>query len=226
MAKILILTSQNRDLISLERLFNKHLYETQFAYDRRSSEALLRYEKPNLFIWDTHTFESKNVQYLKNIRNMGYQSPILVMANEINNATENSLLDVKRAHYTKLPTEPSRLVKLTHKLIMDPNVKKQSHVRFSTDQSLEVEKILTGENYHSDMKNLSKGGAYCEFNTSVQLNKGDLTRLNLSLDNVNNSHKMNAQVVWKEFDSFQQKCGIGFRFLSTQDLYKYLMTQS
>ncbi|MBT4763380.1 MAG: PilZ domain-containing protein [Bdellovibrionaceae bacterium] len=226
MANILIQSAQSRDLHGLERLFNKHLYETQFSYNKRSTEALIRYEKPSLFVWDMHSLNRKVIPFLKNLRNTGFQAPILILANEIDSNIVKELKHIDRAHHVKLPTVPNKLIKLTHKLVTNPNIKHQAFTRFDTNQTLDVENILTGENFDSLMKNLSMGGAYCEFDGPVQLNKGDLTRLNLSLDNVKNTHKMNAQVVWKEHDSIQQKYCVGFRFLNTQDLYKHLMTQT
>ena len=100
-------------------------------------------------------------------------------------------------------------------LLITKNIPQQVHPRFITNQKAVIESAYSGDAVTSSMFNLSKGGAYCEFEADESFRIGDVLRIKIQLNDMNLERVMNAKLVWKtRRGSYSGKPGIGVKFIS------------
>lgn len=103
-------------------------------------------------------------------------------------------------------------------------IKPQKHQRHKTEQYFEFEILASGNTYSSMMTNLSLGGAHCICYEEVPVTQGELVRMNVKFDELNNTRVMNAKVVWKSKANEQKSSqALGLQFISDAEVYKTLL---
>src|SRR5690606_34559234 len=106
-------------------------------------------------------------------------------------------------------------------------VPKQLYPRFNTNQIAEIETLEDGGNLLTSMYNLSKGGAYCEFDSPTPVTVGDMVRVRIHLDEKNSDYAINAKVIWTTAKGrFSGRFGCGMKFVSSRDIYKTLLSKA
>src|SRR5690606_24744522 len=124
---------------------------------------------------------------------------------------------IDRLHYmpdVHLLAEPyyeKNLIGIVRKLLISKRVPKQMYRRFNTNQIAEVEELSSGASVLTSMYNLSKGGAYCEFEAADSLSVGDYIRMKVAIPDTNSEYTFNAKVVWTTPKGrFSGRFGCGF----------------
>jgi Tfp pilus assembly protein PilZ len=105
-------------------------------------------------------------------------------------------------------------------------VPRQVHPRYNTNVLAQIESMVTGNPLLTSMYNLSKGGAYCEFDSDETFTVGDLVKLKVNLEDTKSDYDLSAKVIWTvKKGRFSGRFGCGFKFVSTQDAYHSLISK-
>lgn len=159
------------------------------------------------------------------LRNVHYSFSIMVVTDEAN-STLQKLIGVTEVHTLTRPVGNRNIVGLARKLLVAKRVPKQVFRRFNTNQIAQIESLDDGENLLTSMYNLSKGGAYCEFESNNLLAVGDVIRLKVFLNDTNREYTFNAKVVWTTAAGrFSGRFGCGFRFVTAKDTHRSLLSK-
>lgn len=88
--------------------------------------------------------------------------------------------------------------------------------RYLTDERTSIEVYGGGTRVEGTLRNLSATGAKIVYNNEAPafLKIGDLIQMTVHLPAINKSHKLSAEVVWKNAD------GTGVSFLTAETLYQ------
>lgn len=224
MQKILLHSPSANDAYLIKSFLEKRLpYTVEVSHSNRQTEDMVVNRSIQLVIYDTTLFTGVDLQFLKEIRNVGYAFPFLVLG-----ATESGILSgatKNRMHFLDKPYEFKALRGLTRKLMVQRSIHQQIHRRFRTQIKAKMESFINGESFETYMFNLSKGGAYCEFSgASNILGIGDLVRLKVNLEDVQRDYNLTARVVWTtRKGSYSGGHGAGLRFVKNNEVYKHLL---
>ncbi|MNJ99802.1 PilZ domain protein [compost metagenome] len=93
--------------------------------------------------------------------------------------------------------------------------------RFSTEEAAQVEVYGHVGIMDVQLKNLSKTGAFIEMSQGEYVpQKGDLLNLTVTLDKLQKSHNVDAQVVWSK------GAGMGICFITKDEVLERMMAKS
>ena len=108
-------------------------------------------------------------------------------------------------------------------LIKRPPGKVQLHPRFITEQNVKAFFGDMKNPVQMQLRNLSKGGAYLEAHRDeVQLIRGDIIKVQFTLQNPTKEYNLDARVVWiKDLDGATLSMGVSF--LGKEEVYNELL---
>lgn len=224
MQKILLHSSSANDAYLIKSFLEKRLpYSIEVSHSSKTTESIITNQSIQLVIYDTTLFTGIDLQFLKDIRNIGYSYPFLVLG-----TTEKEILagaTKNRMHFLDKPYEFKALRGLTRKLMVQRSIHQQIHRRYRTQIKAKMETFINGESFETYLFNLSKGGAYCEFaGASNILGIGDLVRLKVNLEDVQRDYNLTARVVWTtRKGSYSGGHGAGLRFVKNNEVYRHLL---
>lgn len=223
MQKLLLQCGSLEDAPQLKSYLESRLpFEVYLSFGKNETENIITHKSIQLFIYDTGEFNEEEAQFLREIRNLGYIYPILVLAKNVDEVMEAS--EKFKAHFLEKPFEFKALRGVTRKLMTQRTINQQRFRRFKTHQNAKVETYLTAESLDSKMFNLSMGGAYVEFAGKPTIGVGDIIRIQVPLQDLERRHQMNAKVVWTtRKGSYSGGFGVGVRFVKDKDVYRQLM---
>ena len=163
-------------------------------------------------------------EHLKELTDEGHVFPIILITEKKQLPDTYNAFDMPHLHVVQEPVEEKTLFGLARKLVVSKNIPQQKFRRFRTNQVAEVEAIMEGDSLSGNMYNLSKGGAYCEFDGPRVFAVGDLVRMKINLADMKSERLMNAKVVWTTVKGRTSgRPGVGMQFVNAQDTYKYLI---
>lgn len=221
MQKILLL-SDSLDSCSMVRdVLERNLpYQVYGALDSQSLQVNLESRVFSLCIIDSGKFGPHEMQIVLNLR-QSHGFPILVLTAEISADLQNELAFYHDVHLLMKPMTENGLLGLVRKLLVAHRVPKQVYRRFNTNQIAEVEALSSGDCILTSLYNLSKGGAYCEYDGQAPMSVGDILRLKVFLNDTNSEYTFNAKVVWTTNKGrFSGRFGCGFKFVSGRGTYR------
>ena len=192
----------------------------QNTYDRNGTKAFVKYDLPLIIVLEVDQVDIHVVSFVDELRSLNYDRPIIILSPSVRafkNRPNIHVIDRSEIH--------EKLFGLVKKLLSRPNSPNQRHKRFVTHQNLDIECLEDGTRFESCMENLSAGGAMCSFKADPKLQKGNLLRLKVRLDEVNKSHNMHAEVVWLEKNQSTGAVACGVRFVNEQTIYSQLMAR-
>lgn len=199
-------------------------YSVQISFDRRSTHDILTQRTLHLLIYETERFNDSDLQFIRDLRGVGFSHPALIIAENISVPNVHLIMDKLKGHFLEKPFEYKALRGITQKLMLARNVPQQQHRRFRTHQNTVLETYISGDAIHSQMYNLSVGGAYVEYNDRTKLAVGDLVRLKIPLQDLSREHSVNARVVWTTRKGMNSGgFGAGIRFIKGNDIYRQLI---
>lgn len=223
MQKLLLQCSNLEDAQKVKADLESRLpYQVVLSFGKNETENLLLKQGVQLFILDTKKFSHEELQFLVEIRNLGYIYPVLVLAEKVR---EMAVVGSKfKAHVLEKPYDPKALLGVTRKLMVQKAINQQIHKRFKTHQSTKIESYITAETHDSKMFNLSRGGAYVELLHKPAISVGDLVRVQVPLAEVDRQHEVNAKVIWTtRKGAYSGGFGVGLRFVAEREVYRQVM---
>lgn len=226
MQKILLHSPSTNDAYMMKSFLEKRLpYAIELAHSNKQMEEIIANRPIQLVIYDTAQFTGQEFQYLRDIRGLGYSYPFLILSN--NQGSEALLAQAakNKMHFLDKPYEFKALRGMTRKLMVQRSIQQQMHRRFRTQIQAKMETFIHGESFETQMFNLSKGGAYCEFSgASNVLGIGDLVRLRVNLEDLQRDYTLTARVVWTtRKGAYSGGHGAGLRFVKSGDIYRHLL---
>ena len=134
----------------------------------------------NLFIFETHNYTKKESSILKDFKLWGLSFPVLVICENVMTSDVESIRNDNKPIFLESKFEDKKLIGLIKKLLRTRQIPQQMYVRYPTNQRVMVESISEGRSIDSSMYNLSKGGAYCEFDPEdLDFAVGDVVRISV-----------------------------------------------
>lgn len=227
MQKILLYTDLGDGVSPVGESIEQHLSHQVFAAnDDKSLNRRLREKVYNLFIVEVGEASDAKIRLLEELRSEGFNFPILVVAKRIGVMGAERLHFMPDVHLLVEPFYEKNLIGIVRKLLISKKVPKQMYRRFNTNQIAEVEELSSGSSVLTSMYNLSKGGAYCEFEAQDSLSVGDYIRMKVAIPDTNSEYTFNAKVVWTTAKGrFSGRFGCGFKFVSAKDTHRAMMSK-
>lgn len=227
MQKVLIITSGPDRYEKLRSMIEGDLrFQIHAAFDRQEIRSQLESKVFNLAIIDGEIVDSRTLDTCNILRELDFGFSIIMIGKRVEHDVFIRIYASNDLHLLIQPTEKA-LAGLVRKLMSSRRVPKQLYPRFNTNQIAEIETLQDGENLLTSMYNLSKGGAYCEFDSPMPVTIGDMIRVRVQLADINSEYALNAKVVWTTAKGrFSGRFGCGFKFISTQDTYRTLLSKA
>jgi len=228
MQKILIvgsITDGARDTrVMIERDLPYQIYE---AADSNEMKGQLEQRVFNLVIVVKSEINDESLLMIDRLKNANYAISIMVVTDKVNAPMLQKINLLSDIHTLVRPVTNRNIVGLVRKLLVAKRVPKQLYRRFNTNQIAQIEMLQSGDNLLTSMYNLSKGGAYCEFEAGNLLTVGDVIRLKVFLNDTNSEYTFNAKVIWTvPTGRFSGRFGCGFKFVSAKDTYRTLLSKN
>lgn len=223
--KILLISKpsyEQRQIIS--KLDSDPDLDTIVCHTSADSIKKLKEQKISLLVLNIDNFDFKKIKIAENLRNLGFDFPLLTLANSI---SLNAYLKIEQMPNTVLLEKPFKvkdLLGLARKLIDGEPVKQQVHKRFNTKQDVKLEVYPEGDIVKSTMTNLSKGGAKFSLDSETLVHIGDIIRMNVSLNSLQKKYDVHGQVVWRnKLEASDDSNQLGIKFLNADEIYSNLM---
>lgn len=225
MQKILLIGDAIDTNTEVQRHIEKNLpYQVFSVQDEIGLKAQLDSRVFNLAILNLMDFSSHGMHLVHLLKRSNYSFPVLIMSEKIEAGFQEDLRYLQDVHLLMRPATEKAIVGLVRKLLVAHRVPKQLYRRFNTNQIAQMEALTTGDSILTSMYNLSKGGAYCEYDGQAPMSVGDLFRLKVYLSDTDSEYVFNAKVVWTTTKGrFSGRFGCGFKFVSAKDTYKSLV---
>jgi len=216
MQKILVLTETERAGESIRRTIEKALpYQVTYVNDLQGAKIQLESKLFNLIIFDCQTLDESGMTRVGWFRQATGDTPLILFTASIDNILLAKVEMLEALHVLMRPTAERNLITLVKKLVSLKDVPKQRYRRYNTNQSVVFEHTARGERIPSQMFNLSRGGAYCEFPEGQSLNMGERYRMQIFINETQRTYTLDAVVVWyTPKGKFSGRAGYGVKFLS------------
>lgn len=190
----------------------------------KSSIDILGLNVVSLAIMNCTEWTRKEIQAIRELREGEFNGYILVLAKidpleakrELRHLSQNVV-------FLEKPFETRELHGIIRKMLLSFTVPQQVHRRYPTMQNAEVEISGKSERFSSCVRNLSKGGAYLEFNNATPARVGDQVRVTMALTQVNRTYSVPAKVVWANRSMEGQTTAVGVEFMGPPEVRKVIL---
>ena len=177
-------------------------------------------------IYESENYTKKELNLYKDFRIWGLSFSILFICENVMATDLEILKKDNKPHFLNSQYDDKTLVGIVKKLLRTHSIPQQMSTRYHTNQRVLIELIQEGTGIDSSMYNLSKGGAYCEFDPMDNLNfaVGDVVRLSVPLSDLSKNHALNARVVWTtKKGRYSGRQGFGLKFINNDEVYRGLL---
>ncbi len=219
MVQTLIVTPDQHRFQEIEELLSS--LDLQFdplitvEHPLRLPEGYYRY-----ILIDQMLFSLENMSELMAFRKRNEEVPLLFLVDKVESANFDFVRRLGNALMLQNPLDRQELITLTLKMLSHDRVFHRFHKRFSVDLTTNLENFGDGKKSKAYLKNLSQGGAFAVADRTFRT--GDVVFLNITLDQINKHHRMNAKVVWTGRNDSGDSC-VGLRFVSAEEVYRNLL---
>lgn len=223
--KILLVGSQSESINEIKNLLvTNEFYKILEASNFQEALQKLAANKPQLLVYDTDLLTEEKVGFLRNLRGLGYPTPLLMLARAVApRARQLVSSSYSRAIILEKPFANRHFMGVATKLLDGRDVAPQTHKRFYTNQETIVEQIGKNKKYICSMLNLSKGGAYLEIPDPSAEFSG-IIKMKVHLNEIDKEYEVNARVVWNSKESIWGRGqGVGVEFIQAKDVYRNLL---
>ena len=227
MLRLLVCSTEFDQIELVRNVLEKHLNNhIDICMDKAGLKTQLESRNYALAIFRSLDPNPTTLDLMKTIRTMGFGFPLILASEKMNPDARKVIQGLADIHTLNAPYAERSLVGLTRKLMLARRVPRQAHRRFNTNLMAQIEPFTSGSPLLTSMYNLSKGGAYCEFDSRENLSVGDLIKLKVNLSDTQSDYDLSAKVVWTvKKGRFSGRFGCGFKFVSTQDAYHGLLSK-
>lgn len=213
---------------SLKRKVDIHLPHVAMltSLDLEKTKDIVTEQALNLLIYECDSYTAKELQLFKDFREWGLSFPVLFVCNNVIATDLDVLRNENKPHFLEKSHEDKKFIGIVNKLIKSRQIPQQMLQRYPTNQRVMVESIQEGMAIDSSMYNLSKGGAYCEFDPvdEVSFAIGDIVKLSVPLTDLSKSHALSAKVVWTTRKGrYSGRQGLGLKFINNEEVYRALL---
>lgn len=228
MPRVLIHGSSMESVERIKRKLEIHLRNADLltSLDIDKSKDIVTEQAIALFIYEVENYTKKEVALFKDMRQWGLSFPVLFVCSNVLATDLELLKSENKPHFLEADFEDKKLLGIVNKLLRIRQIPQQMLQRYHTNQRVLIEAIQKGTSIDSSMYNLSKGGAYCEFDPvdDVNLSIGDLVRLSVPLTDLSKSHALSAKVVWMtKKGRYSGRNGFGLKFINNEEVYRALL---
>jgi DNA-binding NtrC family response regulator len=215
MSKILLISRAGEETVNLKRELKR---KEQFAVDVASTpdQAIgnIQSDKFDLVVLNTEVFNRKKLEMTSNLRDLGQDFPVLVLANTVMPETFYNLDQMKKTVLLEKPYDIKDLYGISEKMIEGRDVRQRIFRRYPTNQDAEFAKNPTLDSaVQMRIRNLSQGGAFFEYDGRPSLGIGDQVQLSITLNQMQKRYKMMAKVVWATPPTTLGRYGLGVQFM-------------
>ncbi|MDZ4676029.1 MAG: PilZ domain-containing protein [Oligoflexia bacterium] len=189
------------------------------------SEALQKLSDGEIkcVIFSIPVFHQKSVKFISKLRDIYREMPIIIVSGKIQREAFDSATEIKRVVILEQSFVKTELLAICEKVAKGHEIYQRKTKRFSTDQMVDLERMLTGEVMKGFLFNLSQGGAFINIERGVIV-PGDILKMNVKLDKLDKSHLVFAKVIWVLQQGFGlNKPGAGLKFMKAEEVYSSLL---
>lgn len=199
-------------------------YEVFLGLDTNEIETALKAKNIHLLMLQSGNLAKQDIAYALQVRNNGFNYPILMITDSIANLKVDELNDRHRIYFMERPFELKTLKGLARKLMVAKTVPQQVFRRYRTNISATLETFISGDKFITHMFNLSRGGAYFELPKKPNVGIGDLLRLKVHLNDMERDHNVHGRVIWTTHKGHAAGgYGLGIKFMKSTDIYRKLL---
>jgi DNA-binding NarL/FixJ family response regulator len=224
MQKILLLTHDHDRGLQLQEVLERQMpFQVQFIDSLQSLSQKIENTVVNLVILDVNVINKEIANFIQEVSYAAYPFNMIVLTDGVAKEFVHAVYNVDDVHILLRPIVEKNILGLARKLLIAKKIPKQVNRRFNTDQMAEIESLTTGDQLLSNMYNLSRGGAYCEFQKETGLAVGDLIRLKVSNSDKDEVRSVKARVVWTtDRGRYSGRTGCGLRFVTANEVVRNL----
>lgn len=228
MSKILVHGLSIDSVESIKRKLDIHVSTATLlsSLDLEKTKDIITEQAINLLIYDCENYTTRELQFFKDVRTWGLSFPVLFICSNVLATDLDTLKSENKPHFLEKNFEDKKLLGVINKLLRVRQIPQQMLQRYPTNQRVVVESLQEGMVIDSSMYNLSKGGAYCEFDPTdeTQVSIGDLVKISVPLSDLSKSHALNAKVVWTtKKGRYSGRHGFGLKFINNEEVYRALL---
>jgi len=222
--KVLLISRLNEESLALKKeVARNQSFDVQLATTAKEALKTLSSDETDLVIFNMDIFTAKKIQVATDLRALGHNLPVLVLADAIGADAYSLISDMKGTVLLEKPFENKDFHGITEKLVAGRDVQQRFFRRFYTNQLAELEIFKSGQAFPMRVRNLSKGGAFVEYKLG-NLQTGDVVRVAVELKEVSRKYDMTAKVVWTTPKSpWGDGRGAGLEFINSGDVYRFLL---
>ncbi len=209
-----------REELELNKLYRVHLCDASSVLEQ------LKKNKVDCLVFNFEAFTTDKAQFAQQIRQMGYNFPVINFATHVHKDALNALNKIDKTVLIEKPFESKDVWGIAQKLVQGKQVVQRVYRRFYTDQKIVIEKSQTGDTCSGQVFNMSRGGAYIEVESHESIHHGDILKLTVPLEKVSKSYVVDVEVVWKaERGYWQGRNAVGVKFIKNDDIYRNLLNR-
>jgi DNA-binding NtrC family response regulator len=214
-AKILLISRAGEETNTLKReLKRQETYSVDLATTPNQAIDTITQDRVDLVIFNTEIFTKKKLQLSNDIKELGQNFPVLILANSVMADTFHELEKTMGTVFLEKPFDIKDLFGLTEKLVGGRDVHQRIFRRFQTNQeasfarppAMDLETTIR-------IRNLSQGGAYFEYEGRPNVTVGDQIFMDIPLQQLSRRYRMKAKVVWTTPPTAIGRNGLGVEFV-------------
>ncbi|MGE3974087.1 MAG: PilZ domain-containing protein [Bdellovibrionales bacterium] len=213
MSKILLISRAGLETQTLRRELNR---KQQVIVATTPDQAIenIQSDTYHLLVFNTEVFNQKKLSLTSNLRDIGQNFPVLVLANTVMPETFYNVEQMKNTVLLEKPFDVKDLHGLSEKMIDGREVRQRIFRRYQTSQDGEFTKTFASDSaIQIRIRNLSQGGAFFEYEGRPTLTIGDEVQLNIPLNQMQRRYNVKAKVVWSTMTTTIGRYGFGVQFL-------------
>jgi len=225
MIKVLLVSQNESDNALVQRklqVLKPEFGAMSFATTRPASLNSVLDLESNLIIYNCTVYNSGLLDMAGQLRNQGYLGPLMILAKIPEIKYLAAFQAMQNVVVIEKPYEKKDLIGISRKFLKDAQVNQRQFRRFETAQSVMLESYERDFTAQSAIQNISRGGVLIKGQLD-DMAKGDLMRVNFSLDQINKTHTMSAKVVWTDGDVDSPEREAGLQFMSREAIYSHLL---
>ncbi len=196
------------------------------SMDLDKTKNIVTEQSIQLLIYETESYTKRELLMYKDFRSWGLSFSMLFVCDNILVTDLDTMRSDNKPHFLEKSFEDKKIVGIVKKLMRARKIPQQMVQRYHTNQRVMVEGIQENLKLDSSMYNLSKGGAYCEFDPldEEKVAIGDLVILSVPLSKLSKNHALNAKVVWvTKKGRYSGRQGFGLKFINNDEVYRSLL---
>ena len=208
-----------------EILENRFPYNVDVSFSTRETGLLLRSKPVRMMVVSMRLWTEEFVNRFLELRKAHPQLSIVLILDNLS-VMDHEVAQKNRIYVLPRNVDDKSLSGVIRKMLLLRQIPQQKSERYKTETTSVVEFPLTGDEQSSVLFNLSKTGAYLEFQGKPPVSVGDVVRVRVQLSELNKDHHIPAKVVWfSRRGQANGGFGVGLQFLPEEDYYREMLAR-